>query len=238
MADSSGVLYLIPCPIAEDGLSTLPSATIDVARKLEFFIVERAKSARQFLKKIGHPLPMAQIHMHEIASVQIENIDFLFHLTLGKSMGVLSEAGNPCIADPGNIAVQYAHSKGIKVVPLVGPSSILLALIASGFNGQNFSFSGYLSNKKPELKIQLKKLESIVEQTSQTQIFMETPYRVPFILEGLLTTLKPNTRLCIAGDVTGEGEIIQQKTIAKWKIDGFERFIKKPCIFILGKETF
>lgn len=234
----SGVLYLIPCPISDDGLATIPVATISVAHALDYFIVERAKTARQFLKKICHPLSMDKIHIHEITPQQTENMAFLAHLENGKSMGVISEAGNPCIADPGNIAVQFAHTRGIKVVPLVGPSSILLSLIASGFNGQNFAFLGYLSNKKPELKTQIKKLETIMEQTGQTQIFMETPYRVPFVMDALLTTLKPHTRLCIAGDITGDGEIIVQKQVSKWKNEGFDSFIKKPCIFILGKETF
>ena len=238
MSTKKGNVILIPCPISDGMTETIPQATVNAIYSTKYFAVEKAKTARHFLKDIGHPDPITSLFIHEFVTSKLENEAFFKHLFDGNDIGVLSEAGNPCIADPGHSIVTFAHRHDIKVIPLVGPSSILLALISSGFNGQNFTFHGYLSAKKPELKNQLKALESQVQKSSQTQIFMETPYRVSFMMETLLQTLKPESLLCVAADLTGEKEFICQKSIKRWITDGFDDFIKKPSIFLIGKTTF
>jgi len=229
-----GVLYLFPCPVAENGMDTLPPQTIKALFATQHFLVERAKTARHFLKQAGHPVPMSQLSILEMTHEGKEDILFLKQLLEGVDIGVLSEAGCPGIADPGSQAVQWAHKNHITVKPMVGPSSILLAMMASGLNGQSFAFQGYLPNKPVELVKEIKALEARALKTGQAQIFMETPYRNEFMLKHLLATLQPSTRLCVACDVSAVSEHILQKPVAQWKEEKLEIYHKRPCIYIVG----
>lgn len=233
---SEAKIYMIPCPIIEEGKDTIPSATLAVLHQLDCFVVERARTARRYIKSTGHPMAISDLDIFELDKNNPENGLYAFLATAktGKSIGVLSEAGCPGIADPGALAVSWAHKNNLEVVPLVGPSSILLALIASGFNGQQFSFNGYLPVKKPELSSRLKQLENLVQRHGQTQIFMETPYRNHGMVETILKTLNPQLKLCIAVDISAPEEYIRTKTIAQWKNEELS-IHKRPAIFLLGK---
>ena len=228
---------MVPCPITEDGLSSLSREAIEVLHKLDHFVVERARTARRFIKTTQHPLPIAELQMFELDKNEPNKglNDFLKILDRGIDVGVMSEAGCPGIADPGNLAVLYAHKNSIKVRPLVGPSSILLALIASGLNGQSFTFNGYLPNKANELSKKLKTLDQKVQKTNETQIFMEAPYRNEFILQHCIKTLSPNTKLCIACDVNADSEFILTKRIGDWKGENWKQFHKRPAVFLIGR---
>lgn len=232
-----GSLYMLPCPIVEDGLTSLSKDAISQIHKTLYFVVERARTARRFIKSTGHPTPIAELHIFELDKNNPADglHNFLSHLKDGHNIGVLSEAGCPGIADPGHLAVQYAHQNDIKVVPVVGPSSILLALIASGLNGQNFAFNGYLPNKTPELNKKLRMLEQRISSQNQTQIFMEAPYRNEFILSHCLKNLSPQTKLCIACDINGENEYIRTKSIRDWKGTDWKKFHKRPAVFLIGR---
>jgi 16S rRNA (cytidine1402-2'-O)-methyltransferase len=241
-------LYLIPVPISENGLHTIPPYVQDIARALDVFIVERAKTARHFIKSIGPAKPLqemifAEIPQHETPGAKRPgNADneaetaFLEAVKNGKDVGLLSEAGCPGVADPGAYIVALAHKMNVKVVPLVGPSSLLLALMASGMNGQRFSFHGYLSPKRPELAADLRRLESAARQHDQTQIFIETPYRSQMVLEVALETLQQNTRFGLAQDLSGEGEFIRALPVKDWKQrqQQEKRVLEKlPCVFLV-----
>lgn len=230
----AGNILLFPCPITEGKMDSLSTESIDLLHQTTYFIVERAKTARHFIKATKHPIPIAQLHIHEITNQKQENEAFLLAVQNGFDVGVISEAGCPGVADPGAEIVDWAHKNRIKVVPLVGPSSILMALMSSGMSGQNFAFNGYLSNKKPELVQQLKILETKVSKSDQTQIFMETPYRNDFIINACLEILRPETKLCIACDINGPDENIRQMKISEWKTASKNHYHKKPCIFIIG----
>jgi 16S rRNA (cytidine1402-2'-O)-methyltransferase len=231
---NKGRLLLIPCPVSEGKIESLSAEAFEYLHQTTHFIVERAKTARHFIKNSKHPLAIAQLTIHEIGDDKIENEAFLSHLLNGIDIGVISEAGCPGVADPGSEMVAWAHKNGIKVIPLIGPSSILLALMASGMNGQNFAFNGYLSNKKPELIQELKLLEAKMKKTGQTQIFMETPYRNGFMIETCLQTLDPNTRLCIACDINCNSEEIKMMTIQQWKKEITTSYHKRLCIYLVG----
>lgn len=228
---------MMPCPIVEDGLSSLSKEAIDVLHGLTYFVVERARTARRFIKSTGHPIAISELTIFELDKNDPANglNDFLKGLHDGHDIGVLSEAGCPGIADPGNLAVQFAHKHGIKVTPLVGPSSILLALIASGLNGQNFAFNGYLPNKSPELSKRLKSLEQKVTTQHQTQMFMEAPYRNEFILSHCMKVLSPQMKLCIACDLNGPTEYIRTQMVKDWKGTDWKQFHKRPAVFLIGK---
>jgi 16S rRNA (cytidine1402-2'-O)-methyltransferase len=228
---------MMPCPIVEDGLSSLSKEAIDVLHTLSHFVVERARTARRFIKSTGHPVAISELQIFELDKNDPSNglEAFLSVLKSGINVGVLSEAGCPGIADPGNLAVQYAHKHSIKVTPLVGPSSILLALIASGLNGQNFAFNGYLPNKGKELSIKLKMLENKVIGDHQTQIFMEAPYRNEFILTHCTKVLSPHIKLCIACDINGSTEYIKTQTIKEWNDTNWKQFHKRPAVFLIGR---
>ena len=225
---------MIPCPIVEGHFESIPPETIQVLHRLTHFYVEKAKTARHFIKDSGHPTPLAAIQVHEISDQVHENEAFLALILSGVDIGVISEAGCPGIADPGAEAVSWAHKRQISVVPLPGPSSIFMALMASGFNGQSFAFNGYLSNKKPALVQQLKNLESRVKSSSQTQIFMETPYRNAFMLECVVQALHKDTMLCIACNISSPNQNIRKMKVVEWKSQDFSVYHKKPCIFIIG----
>jgi len=230
-----GRIFLFPCPIFEGKTESLSAESIKWLHETTTFVVEKAKTARHFIKSTQHPVPIALMQILEITENKKELSEFLQVVHQGTNIGVISEAGCPGVADPGAEVVEWAHLHGIKVVPFVGPSSILLALMASGFNGQNFAFNGYLSNKKPELITQLKALEQKVQKTGQTQIFMETPYRNAFIIETCLDTLNEQTRLCIACDINAPDEYIRQMRVVEWKKAIKGEYHKRPCIYLIGK---
>ena len=237
MVSKKGTLYMVPCPIVEDGLTSLSAEAILILHRLDHFVVERARTARRFIKTTDHPLPISELQIFELnKNAPQEGLNqFLEKLLQGINIGVMSEAGCPGIADPGNLAVQFAHKNDIRVRPLVGPSSILLALIASGMNGQKFAFNGYLPNKGPELSKKLKMLEQKVQKANQTQIFMEAPYRNEFILQHCIKVLSPNTKLCVACDINADTEYIVTKPIKAWKGTDWKQFHKRPAVFLIGQ---
>ena len=232
-----GTLYLIPVPLAENaaGKSFTPYLS-ETINQISEYIVENSKTARRFLKEAGLQIPQNQLVVHDYGKHNRENIaEFFSGLLNGSNVGLMSEAGCPGIADPGADIVAYAHQKGIKVVPLVGPSSILLALMASGFNGQSFTFHGYLPIDKVQRAQKIKELESLAEKNAQTQLFIETPFRNNPMLEEILRTCHPQTKLCIACNLTAEDEMVQTKTIAEWKKQ-VPDLHKKPVIYLLFKK--
>lgn len=225
---------MFPCPISEGDIGSLSANELAKLHQTTHFLVEKAKTARHFLKASGHPLPIAQLTISEITDDKTETDHFLRQVLNGTDIGIISEAGCPGIADPGAEAISWAHIHGVKVVPFAGPSSIFMALMASGFSGQSFAFHGYLSNKNPALSQQLRSLESAMLKTGQTQIFMETPYRNGFMTETILTTLRESTRLCIACSIGAPDEDIRQMTVARWKGSDTSVFHKRPAIFLIG----
>jgi 16S rRNA (cytidine1402-2'-O)-methyltransferase len=234
----AGKLYLLPVPLGDDAdpKDVLPET---VARSIEFidyYIVENEKTARRFIKAIlptkkQPDLKLSVLNKHTEAS---EHNAFIQPCLEGKNVGLMSEAGCPGVADPGAAIVKIAHEKGIQVVPLVGPSSILLAIMASGMNGQSFAFNGYLPIDKGDKKTALKNFEKLSEDKSQSQLFIETPYRNNKLMEDLLAMLQPNTHLCIAADITLPTEFIKTKTVAQWKKEKPDLH-NRPCIFILHR---
>lgn len=233
--NKKGKLYLIPTPLGEDTLPTIPQYVVDILHQLNFFIAERAKTARHFIKSTSPVKAFSELEFSELnkRTTPEEVSQMLQPAEAGNDMGLLSEAGCPGVADPGAVIVEMAHRKGIEVVPLVGPSSILLALMASGMNGQNFSFSGYLAAKKPDLARDLKRLEQLAKKHKQTQIFIETPYRNGQMIEVALATLNANTRFCVAVDLTLPTQFILTKTVGEWKKTKMPDFHKKPAIFLM-----
>jgi 16S rRNA (cytidine1402-2'-O)-methyltransferase len=233
----SGKLYLIPCLLGGEDTSILPEHNKKILRQTDVFLVENLRSARRFLRSVGYTKNFdTEVTFLEFDKHQ-NNQNFnpiLDAIKNGKNAGIISEAGNPCIADPGFQLVALAHKQQIEVVPLVGPSSILLALIASGFNGQQFSFHGYLPIENAERTKKLKQLENEVEKTGATQIFMETPYRNQKLFEQLLQTFHPDTKLCVAADLTLQTEFISTQTINNWKKMNIELH-KRYVIFLIGR---
>jgi len=229
-----GTLYLIPVPLADEAAAkSFTPYLIDTINHIKEYIVENEKTARRFLKEAGITTPQSELLIHDYSKHNREDtVDFFKNLQTGASVGLMSEAGCPGIADPGAEIVEKAHRMGIKVVPLVGPSSILLALMASGFNGQSFTFHGYLPIDKLLRSKKIKELESTAEKLDQTQIFIETPFRNNPLLEEILKTAHPKTRLCIAADLTAATEFVQTKTIADWQKKTPELH-KRPAIFLL-----
>lgn len=215
----TGILYLIPVPIGSENFrKAIPDEVIQITLSLRYFIVEKVRSARRYLKLLDRDFPVDEsvfYTLNENTPVK-ELYDFLQPLLEGHDVGLMSEAGIPCIADPGSMLVRMAHQKGIKVIPLPGPSSIYLALAASGLNGQKFTFNGYLPVKEDSLRKRLKELEKRSEG-GEAQIFMETPYRASRMLKYILETCNSATYLCIAVDITLPGEKIETKRIYEWK---------------------
>ena len=231
----SGVLYLLPAWLGETSSDEIFSTELkNVVKNTKHYIVENEKSARKFLKFIFPEVVQNELELFVFnKKSKIQDIqEVLTFLKDGTSIGLLSEAGMPCIADPGNTVVAYCHQNNIKVYPISGPSSILLALISSGMNGQNFSFHGYLPIDKLELKRKLIELETLSLKNSSAQIFMETPFRNNALYSFLLECLKPNTNLCVATDLTLPSQFISTKTIKEWKKIKID-LNKKPTIFII-----
>ena len=217
---ASGTLYLIPVPlgpISPD--SCLPPDTLAVARRLEYFVVERAKTARAHLKAMGHPKPIQALQIEELnehtPAAAIPPL--LAPLKAGHDVGLLSEAGCPTVADPGAVLVMAAHREHIPVVPLIGPSSILLALMASGLGGQRFAFHGYLPAKEPERSQKIRELEITARRDKATQLFIETPYRSVALLDALATTLSPNTFISVGADLSLPSQLIQTRSAKNWR---------------------
>ncbi|MEM1326673.1 MAG: SAM-dependent methyltransferase [Bacteroidota bacterium] len=233
---SKGKLYLFPTPLAENAIHTIPQYVLEQLHQTDTFIAERAKTARRFLKASGTPIRMSAIEVMELGKYTTpqEWQQYLRAVEEGKNIGLLSEAGCPGVADPGAEIVKLAHEKGIEVVPFVGPSSILLALMASGMNGQQFCFNGYLPPKKGALTQALKSLEQKAKRFQQTQIFIETPYRNQSLVETAVQTLSPNTLFCIACDITAPKEWIQTKRIDQWAKIEIPNLHKRPAIFLIG----
>ena len=230
-----GRLYLIPSPLAEGKVdSVIPEGTLTIIRRLNHFIVEEIRSTRRFLIKAGIHKTVEELSflIFNEHSKETDLREFLACTADGQDIGLLSEAGVPCIADPGSRLVTAAHELGIQVIPLTGPSSILLALMSSGFNGQNFCFLGYLPADKGFRMKKIKELERTIREKDQTQIFIETPYRNLQLFDSLVTICNADTRLCIAVDVTGENEHIAAKSIGEWKKIKPD-IHKKPAIFLL-----
>lgn len=233
-----GTLYLIPTVLSDSAPleNVLPSGNTAVVVRLKHFIVENVRTARRFLKRVDREIDIDSLTFYELNqhtdAMQIGA--FVQPLQQGFDMGVISEAGCPAVADPGADVVAVAQKMGARVVPMVGPSSILMSLMASGFNGQSFAFNGYLPIEKNERTQALRRLEQRIYAENQTQIFIETPYRNQQMVEELCRTLRPQTKLCIARDITGDGESIRTRTLAEWK-KSLPEIGKVPCIFLIFK---
>ncbi|HDR50678.1 MAG TPA: SAM-dependent methyltransferase [Mariniphaga anaerophila] len=229
-------LYLVPNVLSEgDWQNVLPATTFPVVTQTRYFIVENIRTARRFLKQLNQEINIDRLTFFELNKhTQPEELPgFLQPLEDGADVAVISEAGCPGVADPGAEVVKLAHEKGFKVVPLVGPSSIVLALMASGLNGQNFAFNGYLPVRANERIRAISQLEKKIKSDGQTQIFIETPYRNNQLINDLLKTCSPSTLLCIAANLTGENEFVVTKTIGQWK--GIVPDLhKQPAIFLIG----
>jgi 16S rRNA (cytidine1402-2'-O)-methyltransferase len=231
-----GTLYLIPSTLGDiPSSSSLPEINLRVIENLHHFVVEDLRTARRFLKKILPGLVIDDISFQILNEhTQPQEVASLLSPVLnGLDMGLLSEAGLPCIADPGALLVSHAHENGIKIVPLTGPSSVFLALMASGFNGQNFAFSGYLPIDKKERAAKIRELEVSVYQHDQTRIFIETPYRNQQMMEALVETCRPQTRICIAVNLTLPDEMVLTRTVEQWKRMKWPDIQKKPAVFLL-----
>ncbi len=230
-----GKLFLLPTPLSENTLDKMATQELkSVLKTLDYFLVENIRTSRRFISSMKLGKVIEDLHFDTLdkktSPNQIQRL--CAPLFTGKDMGVMSEAGCPGIADPGNLAVSFAHKHNIKVVPLVGPSAIFMALMASGLNGQSFVFHGYLPIDKPRRVKAIKSLEKDALNKKQTQIFMETPYRNDHLMDDILKNCQPFLKLCVAKDITGTAEFIKTKTIADWKISKPDLH-KVPTVFLI-----
>lgn len=240
MTNKKGIVYLIPSLLDEDGIGAMPSYIPDAVRNCQVFFTENERTARRYLKQLWKTLfsdsdqfivdnyEWFAIHKSEEEALGV----FKEKLEQGKNIGIISEAGCPGIADPGQILVAAAHEMNVEIKPLVGPNAIMLALMASGMNGQRFQFSGYLPIDSQQRTKTIKELEAESFKKNCTQLFIETPYRNNQLVETLIKTCKPSTKLCIAVDLTGPSEWIRTQTIAGWKKENVN-IHKRPAIFLL-----
>lgn len=235
MANTKGTLYLIPNTLGSGTDKYATQQLASTVASIEHFIVEEIKSARRLLRQMGVSRPLEELDFYMLNEhTRSQDIDTVIEpLLQGHDMGLISEAGVPCVADPGSHVVALAHEHGIKVIPLVGPSSILMALMASGFNGQQFTFNGYLPRERTDRIRKIKQLEQLA-LTGITQIFMDAPYRNNQVLEDLLQTCRMDSKLCIASNITCDNERINTKTITEWSIRKPD-LNKMPVMFLLGK---
>lgn len=236
MSRQFGKLYLVPAllggTLAEQ---VIPLGTLEKVRALRFFVVENVRTARRMLGKMHMPCPIDELEFVELDKHNPENPDLLAYLGKaldGQDIGLMSEAGSPCVADPGALIVELAHQAGIQVVPLTGPNAMILALMASGFNGQSFCFHGYLPIKKQERVRKIKELEHRSMANNETELFIETPFRNNAMIEDLLKNCRPNTMLCVASNITTEDEKIVSKPISEWKSIKYD-WNKKPAVFLI-----
>lgn len=234
---NKGTLYLVPVTLGDSATleASIPSGVTSIVKGLKYFVAENAKSARASLKLFGHPLPLREVLIEELNEHTLGSAvaQLLQPLLDGFDVGLMSEAGCPAVADPGSVLVELAHRHDIRVMPLVGPSALLLALMASGMNGQRFAFHGYLPAKESERQLALAKLESESRKSGGVEMFIETPYRNHAMLDSLLR-LSPKTRLCIACDLTLPSESIRSWTIADWrKAEISEQYSRRPAVYLL-----
>ena len=230
-------LYLLPVTLGDTPVEkVLPAYNKEIITEIKYFIVEDVRSARRFLKKVDRSIVIDDLTFFTLNKhTSPEEISgFLKPLAEGNSMGVISEAGCPAVADPGADVVAIAQRKNYKVVPLVGPSSIILSVMASGFNGQSFAFHGYLPIDANDRQKRLKELESRVYSENQTQLFIETPYRNNKMMEDIIKACRPQTKLCIAANITCDGEYIKTRTLKEWN-GKLPDLSKIPCIFLIYK---
>ena len=234
---NKGKLYLIPSPLGDnDPAEVIPGPVLGLLQGFRTFVVEETRTARRYLSRAGMKGRISELEFHELnehtAPEQTESYLKLFEN--GYDVALISEAVLPAVADPGARLVALAHRHGIEVVPCVGPSSLMLALMASGMNGQSFAFCGYLPAKPDERKQRLKAIEKIASGTGQSQIFIETPYRNDAMLKDILEVCMPGTKLCIAADITLPDASIRTMTVAEWRKEGTV-IGKRPCVFIIGR---
>lgn len=232
----TGTLYLIPVPLGPTApQESLPANVLATVRPLTYFVVEQAKTARAFLKAVGTDTPLQALQLEELNEhTKATALDqLLAPLRAGHDVGLLSEAGCPAVADPGANLVALAQQENIRVVPLIGPSSLLLALMASGLNGQRFAFQGYLPAKEAERTKSLRDLESESRKRQQTQLFIETPYRNKAMFDGILQACQPTTRLTVATDLTLKSESVLTRSIAQWKKETPPDIERRPTVFLL-----
>ena len=232
---TKGTLYIVPSPIAEETqFEVIPKSVVEVLRSSSDFIVEDVRTARRFLSslRIFDSIERLNFSVLDKDTNKIELIDLFAAIECGRNICLLSESGCPGIADPGALAVQYAHEHSIAVVPMVGPSSIILSLMASGMNGQNFAFHGYLPFESKQLKEKIAQLELESRKKQQTQIFIETPYRNKSLLNSLIKYLQNGTRLCVCEDLTGKSQSITNRTIGEWKNSNIA-LLKIPTIYLI-----
>ncbi len=231
-------LYLLPVTLGDTEIdNVLPSYNREIIRQIKFFIVENVRSARRFLKKVDRDINIDELtfYLMDKHTDAAKMASYLKSLEEGNAMGVISEAGCPAVADPGADVVAVAQRKNLRVIPMVGPSSIIMSVMGSGFNGQSFAFNGYLPIEPAERTKRIKQLETRAYTEDQTQLFIETPYRNHKMLEELLRTCKPSTRLCIASGITCAEEYIHTHTIAEWKKIKLHDLSKIPTIFLIYK---
>lgn len=231
-----GKLYLIPALLgATTAEQVIPNGTLEEIRKLRYFVVENTRTSRRMLSKMNMPCPIDELVFTELDKHHPNNDELLTCLgpaLEGNDIGLMSEAGTPCVADPGATVVEMAHQSGIKVIPLTGPNAMILALMASGFNGQAFAFHGYLPIKNPERATAIRNLERRSIQNNETQLFIETPFRNNAIIADLIANLHPNTMLCVASNITMPDETIVSKPISEWKSIKCD-WNKKPAVFLV-----
>lgn len=230
---------MVPCPIADDGdmARVLPEYNADIVRSINYFVVENLRTGRRFLSRVGMGRPIDTLKMAELnehtAPAEVEAL--IAPILAGEDCAMISEAGCPGVADPGAALAALCHRHGVRVVPLVGPSSILLALMASGMNGQSFAFNGYLPVKTPERQRALRNLERRARSEHQSQIFIEAPYRNRQLLEAIVASCAADTRVTVAVDITAESERIVTRTVAEWRRAMPDDLHKRPAIFIIGE---
>ena len=234
---SKGKLYLIPSPLGDnEPAEVIPAPVLELLKSITTYVVEEARTVRRYLSRAGlkghiEELRLVELHEHTTPA-EVEAMLPLFDE--GNNVGLISEAGLPAVADPGAALVALCHRHGIEVVPQVGPSSLMLALMGSGLNGQSFAFRGYLPAKTDERRAAIREVEKLSGALHQTQIFIETPYRNDSLLADLLANLSPQTRLCLAADLTLESQTIRTMSVAEWKKIGFS-VGKRPCVFLILK---
>jgi 16S rRNA (cytidine1402-2'-O)-methyltransferase len=232
----AGTLYLIPVPLGPSApQESLPANVLTIIHPLEHFVVEQAKTARAFLKAAGTAKPLQELQLEELNehTREAELDRLLAPLRAGHDVGLLSEAGCPAVADPGANLVALAQQENIRVTPLIGPSSLLLALMASGLNGQRFAFQGYLPAKEAERSKTLRDLENESRKRQQTQLFIETPYRNRALFDAILQACQPGTRLTLATDLTQPSEFVTTRTIQQWKKQTPPEIERRPTVFLL-----
>lgn len=234
-----GTLYLVPTGLGDADVSAiLPPATVAAIERLECFVAENPKTARAFLKSLGCARPLQELRIDTLDEhTPVSRVAELLHpLLTGTDCGLLSEAGCPAVADPGAALVRAAHAQGIKVVPLVGPSALLLAVMASGMNGQHFAFHGYLPVERAARARRLQELENESGKRKATQVFIEAPYRNDAMLDAILTTCRPDTLLCVATDLTLETEEVRTRPVSHWKTDR-PAINNRPTVFLLYRDS-